>query len=106
MPEIISSMFSFQLLKLAFSSCLNFLNFSVVEFCHYFLSLFPISDFEILFLFPSTDNLCFPTFCLFVCLFLFFVFKDRVSLYSPGCPRTHFVDQAGLELRNPPAYAS
>jgi hypothetical protein len=34
----------------------------------------------------------------FVCLF--FVFQDRVSLYSPGCPGTHFVDQGGLELRN------
>ena len=31
---------------------------------------------------------------------------DRVSLYSPGCPGTHFVDQAGLRLRNPPASAS
>jgi hypothetical protein len=40
---------------------------------------------------------------LFVCLF---VFQDRVCLYSPGCPGTHFVDQAGLELRNPPASAS
>jgi hypothetical protein len=30
-------------------------------------------------------------------------FPDRVSLYSPGCPGTHFVDQAGLELRNSPA---
>jgi hypothetical protein len=40
--------------------------------------------------------------CLFVCLF---VFQDRVSLYSPGCPGTHFVDQAGLELRNLPASA-
>jgi hypothetical protein len=44
-------------------------------------------------------------------LFLFFVvvvvvFRDRVSLCSPGCPRTHAVDQAGLELRNPPASAS
>jgi hypothetical protein len=37
--------------------------------------------------------------------FLFFS-RDRVSLYSPGCPGTHFVDQAGLELRNPPASAS
>jgi hypothetical protein len=37
---------------------------------------------------------------------LFFVFRDRVSLYSPCCPGTHFVDQAGLELRNPPASAS
>jgi hypothetical protein len=36
--------------------------------------------------------------CLFVCLF-----RDRVSLYSPG---TYFVDQAGLELRNLPASAS
>jgi hypothetical protein len=36
-------------------------------------------------------------------LFCFvFVFQDRVSLYSPaGCPGTHFVDQAGLELINP-----
>jgi hypothetical protein len=38
--------------------------------------------------------------------FLFLVFRDRVSLCSPGCPGTHFVDQAGLELRNPPASAS
>jgi hypothetical protein len=53
---------------------------------------------------------------LFICvlfLFLFFFFfvrlffRDRVSLYSPGCPGTHSVDQAGgLELRNPPASAS
>jgi hypothetical protein len=35
-----------------------------------------------------------------------FFFRDRVSLYSPGCPGTHSVDQAGLELRNPPASAS
>jgi hypothetical protein len=31
---------------------------------------------------------------------------DRVSLYSPDCPGTHSVDQAGLEPRNPPASAS
>jgi hypothetical protein len=35
-------------------------------------------------------------FCLFV--FCFFVFRDRVSLCSPGCPGTHSVDQAGLEI--------
>ena len=35
----------------------------------------------------------------------FFSFQTRVSLYSLGCPGTHFVDQAGLELRNPPASA-
>jgi hypothetical protein len=34
------------------------------------------------------------------------VVQDRVSLYSPSCPGTHSVDQAGLELRNPPASAS
>jgi hypothetical protein len=31
---------------------------------------------------------------------------DRVSLYSPSCPGTHFVDQAGLRLGNLPASAS
>jgi hypothetical protein len=41
----------------------------------------------------------------FVCFFCL-VFRDRVSLCSPGCPGTHSVDQAGLELRNPPASAS
>jgi hypothetical protein len=28
-----------------------------------------------------------------------------VSLYSPGCPGTHLVNQSGLELRNLPASA-
>jgi hypothetical protein len=37
---------------------------------------------------------------------LFLFFWDRVSLYSPGYLGTHSVDQAGLELRNPPASAS
>jgi hypothetical protein len=48
-------------------------------------------------------------FCLFFVFVLFvfvFVFQDRVFLCSPGCPGTHFVDQAGLKLRNPPASAS
>jgi hypothetical protein len=40
----------------------------------------------------------------FVCLVGFS--ETRVSLYNPGCPGTHSVDQAGLELRNPPASAS
>jgi hypothetical protein len=48
---------------------------------------------------------------LFILLFffiflIFFGFGDRVSLYSLGCPGTHSVDQAGLELRNLPASAS
>jgi hypothetical protein len=42
--------------------------------------------------------------CLFVCLFV--CFWDRISLCSPGCPETHSVDQAELELRDPPASAS
>jgi hypothetical protein len=40
-------------------------------------------------------------------LFIYFCFfPDRISLYSPGCSGTHNVDQADLELRNPPASAS
>jgi hypothetical protein len=42
----------------------------------------------------------------FFFFFCFLFFRDRVSLFSPGCPGTHFVDQAGLKLRNPPASAS
>jgi hypothetical protein len=34
-----------------------------------------------------------------------FFFQGRVSLCSSGCPGTHSVDQAGLELRNLPASA-
>ena len=40
-------------------------------------------------------------FVLFVCFSL-----DRVSFCTPGCPGTHSVDQAVLELRNLPASAS
>jgi hypothetical protein len=36
----------------------------------------------------------------------FLVFQDKVSLCGPACLGTHFVDQAGLELRNLPASAS
>jgi hypothetical protein len=42
----------------------------------------------------------------FFFLFLFLVFQDRVSLCSSGCPQTHSVDQAGLELKDLPASAS
>jgi hypothetical protein len=38
--------------------------------------------------------------------FFFLVLPDRVSLCSPGCPGTHFVDQVILKLRNLPASAS
>jgi hypothetical protein len=43
---------------------------------------------------------------LLLLLLLLLVFRDRVSLYIPGCPGAHFVDQASLELRNLPASAS
>jgi hypothetical protein len=45
-------------------------------------------------------------FGIFVCLFVWLVFRDRVSLCSPGYPGTHFIDKAGLELRNLSASAS
>jgi hypothetical protein len=32
--------------------------------------------------------------------------KRHHDQHSPGCPETHFVDPAGLELRNLPASAS
>ncbi|GAB1293399.1 Phenylalanine--tRNA ligase alpha subunit [Apodemus speciosus] len=35
-----------------------------------------------------------------------FFLRDRVSLYSPVYPGTYSVDQAGLEIGNPPASAS
>ena len=37
-------------------------------------------------------------FSLSLSLFFFFWFFKTVSLYSPGCPGTHSVDQAGLEV--------
>jgi hypothetical protein len=43
---------------------------------------------------------------MFFVVFFVVVFRDRVSLYSLGCPGTHSVDQAGLKLRNSPASAS
>jgi hypothetical protein len=35
--------------------------------------------------------------------FFFFFPETRVFLCSLDCPGTHSVDQAGLELKNPPA---
>jgi hypothetical protein len=60
----------------------------------------------------ATESGLFVFVCLFVFnfiylfLYLFILgFRDRVSLYSSGCPGTRFVDQAGFKLRNPPASA-
>ena len=44
--------------------------------------------------------------CFFFFSFWFLGFFETRFLCSPGCSGTHFVDQAGLELRNPPASAS
>jgi hypothetical protein len=55
---------------------------------------------------PNIDCCCVIVYAFYFLLFIYlFGFWDRVSLYSPGCPGTHFVDQAGLELRNPPAFS-
>ena len=46
---------------------------------------------------------------LYFILFWFFgfgFFRNRVSLYSSGCPGTNYVDQAGLKYRNLLASAS
>jgi hypothetical protein len=43
--------------------------------------------------------------CSFSFFFFFFFFGFSRQGFS-GCPGTHSVDQAGLELRNPPASAS
>jgi hypothetical protein len=45
-------------------------------------------------------------FVFFFFFFWFLFFSRQVSLYRPGCAGTHSVDQACLELRNPPASAS
>ena len=49
----------------------------------------------------QSNSVLFCCCCCCCCLVFFsFCFSSRVSLYSPDCPRTHFVDQASLELRN------
>jgi hypothetical protein len=72
------------------SILIAFAKFNQIKQIHRLNELFP--------LFQMLHDLNYFLFC--------FVFRDRVSLCSPGCPGTHFVDQAGLELRNPPASAS
>jgi hypothetical protein len=54
---------------------------------------------------PLALHILFP-FLFFILFYFIGFFQDRVSLCSSGCPGTPFVDQAGLELRNPLASAS
>ena len=60
-----------------------------------------INSQTVTYLFPDM-----PLGFLFVCLFACLLFQDRVSLYNPGRPGTHFLDQAHLEFRYLPASAS
>jgi hypothetical protein len=53
-----------------------------------------------------TYNFLFSFFLSFFFFFGFCFFPDRVSLCSPGCSGTHSIDQAGLKLKNLPAFAS
>ena len=72
----------------------------------HFISLQERFFFVFVFLNSSALNILQCFFFSFFFFFFFWLFRDRVSLYSPGCPGTHSVEQAGLELRNPPASAS
>jgi hypothetical protein len=46
-------------------------------------------------------NVLFEFFLFFVfCFFFFFVFRDRVSLCSPGCPGTHSVEKCFLKAKS------
>jgi hypothetical protein len=56
--------------------------------------------------YSTSGSLGFFCCCCFVLFCFVLFFRDKVSLCSPGCPETHSVDQAGLELRNLPASAS
>ena len=51
-------------------------------------------------LFEARSFFFFVIFTFSLLHFFLLFFRDRVSLYSPGYPGTHFVDQTGLELRN------
>jgi len=44
--------------------------------------------------------------CVYSCCVCILVFQDRVSLSSLGLLGTYFIDQTGLEFRDPPASAS
>ena len=71
--------------------------FSLRTFCIFFISLTVVSMISMVSSAPEI---------LFGFGFFWGGVHDRVSLCSPSCPRTHFVDQAGLELRNLSASAS
>jgi hypothetical protein len=80
----------------------GFLFFVFLQYC--FLLNFIYFCYLLSYIYMIIMNLLF-----FVCLVGWFfacLFFETGLLCSPGCPGTHFVDQAGLELRNPPASTS
>ena len=72
----------------------SFLPFSLLSFS------FPLLFF-LFFPFLSFPFLSFPFLFFFFFSFLFFL--NSVLLYSPRCPGTHYIDQAGLKLTDLPA---
>jgi hypothetical protein len=76
--------------------------------CWLSLALLPLDPFPLAGLpyLVSVGEEALSLFCFLFFVLFCFVFLRQVSLYSPGCAGTHFVNQAGLELRNPPASAS
>jgi hypothetical protein len=75
--------------------------FNIIDCCGSFKVVFN------LLIFVGCMFLRFFSFIFSICFRIWFqfFFQDRVSLCIPVCSRTH-LDQAGLELRNPPASAS
>ena len=63
------------------------------EPCRWARMLFVASD-AVSVLLLSVVNLYFHSFFFF--FFFFLVFRDRVYLYSPGCPGKQTLDKAGL----------
>jgi hypothetical protein len=70
------------------------------------ISRYHVKMIHVLFVLVFLLFCCCCYYCCFVLFCFVLFFRYRVSLCSPGCPRAHSVDQAGLELRNLPASAS
>lgn len=79
-------------IALSFSSCFAEENTSEYD-----------SNIEEYVMVTHVTSFLFMLFALWVLLFVLFL---RWSLQSSACPGTHFIDQAGLRLRDPPPSAS
>jgi hypothetical protein len=108
-------MFFFNCAKIFFVSIVFFLNsFSILHFVNFysFSVLEPLFLFSLVLLFvvAQTKGIACTKHSYSVISspehFLGAGVRDRVSMYSPGCPETYLVDQAGLELRNLPVSVS